>query len=136
VIAEAVVFVYLGISVVFYFDNEVFSLTFLGLELLVCVISRTASIFGISIIFKLLTKKWTVTYKELSIVSIAGTIRGSVAFALILTIEADEHDTHTFNQVSIVKSTTLIMVCVTTIILGALMPLFIKYFLGGAPAHQ
>jgi hypothetical protein len=27
------------------------------------------------------------------------------------------------------------MVCVTTIILGALMPLFIKYFLGGKPAH-
>jgi hypothetical protein len=25
------------------------------------------------------------------------------------------------------------MVCLTTIVLGALMPLFIKYFLGGTP---
>jgi Mg/Co/Ni transporter MgtE len=83
-----------------------------------------------------LTKKWTVSYKELSIVSIAGTIRGSVAFALILTIEADEHDEHSYNQVSIVKSTTLVMVCVTTIILGALMPFFVKKFLGGGSAHQ
>jgi len=32
--------------------------------------------------------------------------------------------------VSVIKSTTLIMVCLTTIILGALMPKFIKFFLG------
>jgi hypothetical protein len=50
-------------------------------------------------LFKLINKKWTVTYKELSVVSIAGTIRGSVAFALILTIEGDEHDKHQSDQV-------------------------------------
>lgn len=41
-------------------------------------------------LFKLFYKhKWTVNNSELSIVSIAGTIRGSVAFALILTIESN-----------------------------------------------
>lgn len=71
-------------------------------------------------------KKWTVSNNELSIVSIAGTIRGSVAFALILTIKDEKHE----DQVSVIKSTTLMMVCLTTIILGGLMPKFIKIFLG------
>lgn len=92
-------FVYLGISIVYYFEKQVFSLSFLGMQLLVCVLSRFISIFGISMLFKLINKKWTVTYKELSVVSIAGTIRGSVAFALILTIEGDEHDKHQSDQV-------------------------------------
>lgn len=89
------------------------------------------SIFGLSLLFKLIyKKKWTVTNNELTIVSIAGTIRGSVAFALILTIDDEHHP----DQVSVIKSTTLIMVCLTTIILGALMPKFIKCFLGESAA--
>lgn len=126
-IAEAIVFVYLGISTIYYLTTEVISFTFLGLELLICVISRFTAIFGLSKIFSMVyKKKWTVSNNELSIVSIAGTIRGSVAFALILTIKDEKHE----DQVSVIKSTTLMMVCLTTIILGGLMPKFIKIFLG------
>jgi hypothetical protein len=86
-IAEAIVFVYLGVSTIYYFTTEVISFTFIGLELLICIISRMTAIFGLSFIFKLYyKKKWTVSNSELAIVSIAGTIRGSVAFALILSI--------------------------------------------------
>lgn len=89
-IAEAIVFVYLGVSTIYYLTTEVISFTFIALELLVCVISRLTAIFGLSMLFKLFYKqKWTVNNSELSIVSIAGTIRGSVAFALILTIESN-----------------------------------------------
>lgn len=72
---------------------------------------------------------------ELAIVAMAGTIRGSVAFALILTIE----DEHNEDAVSVIKSTTLSMVFLTTIILGAFMPKFISICLGGSknpPPHQ
>lgn len=86
-ISEAIVFVYLGVSTIYYLTTEVISFTFIALELLICVISRLTAIFGLSMLFKLFYKqKWTVSNNELSIVSIAGTIRGSVAFALILTI--------------------------------------------------
>ena len=61
-----------------------------------------------------------------------GSIRGSVAFALILTIEST---TKTFDQVSVIKSTTLALVCFTTIILGGLMPKIIKFFLGGSKSE-
>lgn len=118
----------MGISTIYYLTTEVISLSFLALELLICVISRVTAIFGLSMLFKLFKKeKWKVSNKELSIVTLAGTIRGSVAFALILTIEDTENNK---DQVSVIKSTTLIMVCLTTIILGALMPKFIHFFLG------
>lgn len=55
----------------------------------------------------------------------AGTIRGSVAFALILTIEA--HDDHEVANVSVIKSTILFMVFLTTITLGGIMPTFISF---------
>jgi NhaP-type Na+/H+ or K+/H+ antiporter len=123
--------VYLGVSTIYYFTTEVISFTFIALELLICIISRMVAIFGLSLLFKLYYKqKWTVSVNELCIVSIAGTIRGSVAFALILSIESNEH---TKDQVSVIKSTTLIMVCLTTIVLGGLMPKFIKVFLGSKP---
>jgi NhaP-type Na+/H+ or K+/H+ antiporter len=121
------------VSTIYYLTTEVISLTFIALELLICVVSRLTAIFGLSMLFRLHFKhKWTVSNNELSIVSIAGTIRGSVAFALILTIESNEHNS---DEVSVIKSTTLIMVCLTTIVLGALMPKFIKCFLG-SPAQS
>jgi sodium/hydrogen exchanger-like protein 6/7/sodium/hydrogen exchanger 8 len=126
-IAESIVFVYLGISTIYYMTTEVISFSFLALELAICVISRVTAIFGLSILFKLIFKKWRVSKNELTVVTLAGTIRGSVAFALILTIESDDEN---HDQVSVIKSTTLIMVCLTTIILGALMPRFINCLLG------
>lgn len=60
--AEAIVFVYLGVSTIYYFTTEVISLSFIGLELLICIIARLVSIFGLSALFKLyFKKKWTVS---------------------------------------------------------------------------
>jgi NhaP-type Na+/H+ or K+/H+ antiporter len=91
------------------------------------VIARIINIFGLNLIFKSCMKKWRIRYKDLSIVAVGGTIRGSVAFALILTIEANQANK---DQVSVIKSTTLGLVCFTTIVLGGLMPKIIKCILG------
>jgi NhaP-type Na+/H+ or K+/H+ antiporter len=61
---------------------------------------------------------------ELLIVTVAGVIRGSVAFALILTIENPGSGEET--GVFIVKSSVLLLVFITTIFLGAIMPSFIS----------
>lgn len=61
----------------------------------------------------------------MAIISMAGTIRGSVAFALILTIEA--HQQKDEATVQIIKSTVLLMVFLTTIVLGAIMPSFVTF---------
>lgn len=71
----------------FYVNKEQFSYTFILLELLICAIARFIAIFGLTFIFKLCMKKWEVSLYELLIITVAGIIRGSVAFALILTLE-------------------------------------------------
>jgi hypothetical protein len=43
------------------------------------------SVFGLAYLVKIFFK-WALTNSEMAIVSTAGTIRGSVAFALILTV--------------------------------------------------
>lgn len=95
-----------------------------------CVIARSVNIFGLNLLFKALMKKWTISYQDLSIVAIGGTIRGSVAFALILTMEENKDNE---SQVKVIKSTTLGLVCLTTIVLGGLMPKIIKAILATVP---
>lgn len=75
-----------------------------------------------SFLVKLCYKSWNVSWWELLIVTVAGIIRGSVAFALILTIDNPHDDI----GINIVKSSVLLLVFITTIILGAIMPAFIK----------
>ena len=97
------------------------------------MISRLIAIFGLSFVFKkIFKKKWKIANKDLAVVSFAGMIRGSVAFALILTIQPNETNE---NEVSVIKSTTLALVCMTTVVLGALMPHIIRLLLGDAHAH-
>jgi len=84
-VAEAVVFIYLGLSFMHYVTSYTISLGFFGLELLVCIISRLTAIFVLAYTVKLFSK-WILTANEMAIISTAGTIRGSVAFALILTV--------------------------------------------------
>ena len=84
--AEAIVFVYLGLTIIFYYTSEVFSITFIGVEIIICFFARFVAIFGLSFIFRLCIN-WKVSYSELVIVCASGTIRGSVALALILSID-------------------------------------------------
>lgn len=63
------------------------SWTFIALEFVICAVGRFSSVFILSGLFYLIMKKkWKVNFYELGIVWFAGIIRGSVAFALILTV--------------------------------------------------
>jgi NhaP-type Na+/H+ or K+/H+ antiporter len=55
-IAEAFVFTYLGITVIYYTTNS-FSLSFISFELIIVVLGRIISIFGISYLIKLFKVK-------------------------------------------------------------------------------
>lgn len=76
-----------------YASSYTFSYTFVGLELAICAFARFATIFGLSYFVKIFKKKaWKVSFWELLIISVAGVIRGSVAFALILTLGGHHPD--------------------------------------------
>lgn len=81
-------FIYLGLASWNYSaGNFALSLTFIVLELIICAIGRFCSVFVVSGLFYLvMKKKWKVNFYELGIIWFAGVIRGSVAFALILTV--------------------------------------------------
>ena len=91
-IAEAFVFIYLGICTMTYATGYEFSYTFVLLELAICAFARFATIFGLSYFVKIFKKNWKVSFYELLIISVAGVIRGSVAFALILTLGGHHPD--------------------------------------------
>ena len=106
----------------FYYKSNSFSYTFVLLELVICAFARFFSIFSLSYICKRFMKKWNVSFYELLIITVAGINRGSVAFALILTLKKEEEGD---KSVSIVQSSVMLMVFITTLSLGAAMPSFI-----------
>ena len=91
------------------------------LELFFIIIARFFSIFFVSFLAdKLLFTKFKLQYSDQGIMSFAGTIRGAIAFGLILGINTTNRD--------IIISGTLVLVFVSTIFFGALMPFIIKFF--------
>lgn len=90
--------------------------------------ARVVGVYLLSILFKLIRRSnWKVTCKELNVIYYAGIVRGSVAFALILTLQPGSPAEA--SQVQVLKSGVLFMVFITTIVFGGLMPLVIKYCL-------
>mmetsp|Transcript_11140 Transcript_11140/g.12536 ORF Transcript_11140/g.12536 Transcript_11140/m.12536 type:complete len:336 (-) Transcript_11140:167-1174(-) len=119
--AEAFLFIYLGIGI-YTTDQETFNMSFTLLIILGGFIARAASVFiplGIYAAFK--KCRLTINFKQMLIIWFSGLIRGAIAFALSLKIPS-KIAVHKESLISI----TLIIVLMTTIILGGLMAAFAK----------
>ncbi|CAD8211124.1 unnamed protein product [Paramecium pentaurelia] len=137
-ICEAFIYIYLGLSMWILsgyqnsddaIEKPKCSWTFLVLELLICFFSRGISMVILSGIAYLIKgkEKFKLSIQELNIIWFAGLIRGSVAYALITKLQiSDPEDLNERYQVEVIKTTVLFMVIITTIILGAMMPFYIK----------
>ena len=122
-IAEAFVFVYLGLTAVHYFQVA-FSWSFMLFELCVVMCGRFVSVFGICILMDLFhVSSFKLSFVERGICSCSGTIRGAIAFGLSISIVSKSQ----LNR-DILLSTTLSLVFISTIVMGALMPYFISFF--------
>ena len=122
-LAEAFVFVYLGLTAVHYFQVA-FSWSFMLFELCVVMCGRFVSVFGICIIMDLFhVSNFKLSFVERGICSCSGTIRGAIAFGLSISIVSKSE----LNR-DILLSTTLSLVFISTIVMGALMPYFISFF--------
>ena len=122
-IAEAFVFVYLGLTAVHYFQVA-FSWSFMLFELCVVMCGRFVSVFGICILMDLFhVSNFKLSFVERGICSCSGTIRGAIAFGLSISIVSKSQ----LNR-DILLSTTLSLVFISTIVMGALMPYFISFF--------
>ena len=122
-LAEAFVFVYLGLTAVHYFQVA-FSWSFMFFELCVVMCGRFVSVFGICILMDLFhVSNFKLSFVERGICSCSGTIRGAIAFGLSISIVSKSE----LNR-DILLSTTLSLVFISTIVMGALMPFFISFF--------
>ena len=122
-IAEAFVFVYLGLTAVHYFQVA-FSWSFMLFELCVVMCGRFVSVFCICILMDLFhVTNFKLSFVERGICSCSGTIRGAIAFGLSISIVSKSE----LNR-DILLSTTLSLVFISTIVMGALMPYFIAFF--------
>jgi len=119
--AEAFLFTYLGMSI-FSTESSTFSLSFTFLIIIAAVLSRFASVF-VSIALYALSMKCIIDIncKQLILIWFSGLIRGAIAFALSLEINSSIAP-HRDEMVS----TTLMMVLMTTIVLGGVMSAFAK----------
>ena len=122
-LAEAFVFVYLGLTAVHYFQVA-FSWSFMLFELCVVICGRFVSVFGICVLMDLFhVSNFKLSFVERGICSCSGTIRGAIAFGLSISIVSKSQ----LNR-DILLSTTLSLVFISTIVFGALMPYFIAFF--------
>ena len=122
-LAEAFVFVYLGLTAIHYFQVA-FSWSFMFFELCVVMCGRFVSVFGICILMDLFhVSNFKLSFVERGICSCSGTIRGAIAFGLSISIVSKSE----LNR-DILLSTTLSLVFISTIVMGALMPFFISFF--------
>ncbi|CAD8127068.1 unnamed protein product [Paramecium sonneborni] len=129
---ESFIYVYLGLALWGIKGDESkgiqtmkTSWIFILFEIAICFASRGLSLFMLTMLAQIFTgrKNFKLTFWELNIVWYAGIIRGSVAYALIQKLHYSNDEER--DQVQLMQTTILIIVVVTSIILGALMPLYI-----------
>lgn len=70
-------------------------------------------------------------FSEKSIMTFAGSIRGAIAFGLAISIDSKNKK---IKQVLV--SSTLVLVFITTILFGGLMPIVIKFFKSFEPKEE
>lgn len=123
--AEATVYSYVGISL--YTSIPGFwSFTLILWQLAIIIIGRVVAVIGTFYLFRLCFRKKTINFKELMFITYGGMIRGAIAFALVLKIPYScLHfvDTECVPQdlYEMARSTTLIIVMVTTLLFGTFM---------------
>ena len=118
-LSEAFVFIYLGLCSLL--KESDWSISFTAYSFLAVIIARFVGIFLTSAIFKLIymcfKKKFELDIYELIVIFFSGTIRGAIAFGLVLSVNS--------KNVKVIKSTCLILVLFTTVVLGGMMGLVI-----------
>lgn len=111
--AEAIVFVFVGLSITYYMELEICWM-FILVEFFIIIIGR---LFGVLISYYMFAccvndNNEKLSFKELLFISYAALIRGAIAFGLVTNISEE------FPHKEVVESSTLILVILTTVVFG------------------
>jgi len=117
-IAEGFAFSYVGLSL-WYYTNEL-NFRFAGYLLVVVILSRVVTIYGLFFIFKFRFKTFDIPLSEQSGFIMGGIVRGCLCWAQILQVKG----------MNVLVTSTLIIVLSTTLGCGFLLPILMP-LLGG-----
>lgn len=98
--------------------------------LIICVAGRFIGTIGIIKFFELFGYKSGIKFRDLIFISYAGIIRGAVAFGLVLRID------ETVEHRSVIVTTSLALVCFTTIFLGSTVATVQRCLFGKHPKAE
>lgn len=126
-IAEAFVFGYFGLTAVTYLrDPDSFSLPLIVFYVAVVVVVRFVSVAWLALSLRVLRcgQKLALDRKELCVIALAGCMRGTIAFALIL--RAMPPDQEQTLKETVLISTVLGIVLINCLVFGGLFPLVLR----------
>jgi NhaP-type Na+/H+ or K+/H+ antiporter len=132
-VAEAAVYSYIGIALLNAIP-EWWSFSFIFSQFALIVVGRVVAVFCTFYAFKCCCKTRTINVWELCFITYAGMIRGAIAFALVLTLPVQSKDgltcseagievddCFTYDNYTLMVSTTLMLVVLTTLVFGTFM---------------
>lgn len=113
---QALIFSYLGLTAFSYQGSQI-SYIFILLMVAVIMFSRFISTFGIAFIEKIIRKNYDFDIRTLSVIWFGGLFRGTIAFALVISVDMTHEE--------ILQVTVLGLVVFSMLIFGILMPLWV-----------
>ncbi|CAM9166634.1 unnamed protein product, partial [Chrysoparadoxa australica] len=118
-VAEAYCFAAIGLSV-HEFDMDKWCFGFIAAMVLVLMVARAISMYGICLVGWLVhSKSWSVPMEEQHVLYFGGLVRGAIAWAQVVQV----HDPHR----GVMVTTTLGVILFTTVFFGATMPFFTQH---------
>ena len=123
-------FIYVGLSSVT-LVNKAYSISFFSFQLLFVFLSRFIAVFLVLALTRLLTcNKLTVSLQDQTVMLVAGSIKGAIAFGLAISLKHVDDE-----RKQVILTTIMGLVFVTTIILGGLLPWLIRKLKGKTSDH-
>lgn len=115
---RALIFSYLGLTSFSYSTKDI-SFFFMFLMIFSIYITRLITVFGLALILKFFSKNYQYDVRSLAVIWAGGLFRGTIAFALIVSIDVDHKD--------MLQVTVLGMIIFTMVVNGAILPLWFAF---------
>lgn len=115
---RALIFAYLGLTALSYDVGDI-SFLFMFLMLLAILVCRFATVFGLAAIRHFANKKHRFDFKDCAVVWVGGLFRGTIAFALIISIDIENKE--------MLQVTVLYIVIFSMLVYGAILPWWVLF---------
>ena len=102
-------------------DEMSHSWTFVGIVIAILLFARLINIYFLWFVSKTVNKKFSLNKDELKILFCSGLVKGATPFALFTSVEIHDKSDYSRNEGLIMKSTIIVIVMLTSVVLNSLL---------------